>query len=88
MATIISFPTRIRGDRLSPSQLDAVRVGVELLGADQAQRLPILLAAIANRTAAGLRKFGCQLPDHAGGMKGFPFRSGASPGSRSKSCVL
>jgi len=50
MATIISFPIRIRGDRLSPSQLDAVRVGLELLGADQAQRLPILLAAIANRT--------------------------------------
>ena len=50
MATIISFPTRTRGDRLNQSQLDAVRVGIELLGADQAQHLPILLAAIANRT--------------------------------------
>jgi len=50
MATIISFPTRTRGDQLSRSQLDAVRVGLELLGADHAHRLPILSAAIANRT--------------------------------------
>jgi len=50
MATIISFPTRTRGDQLSRSQLDAARVGLELLGADHAHRLPILSAAIANRT--------------------------------------
>lgn len=50
MATIISFPTRTRGDQLSRSQLDAVRVGLELLGADHAHRLPILSAAVANRT--------------------------------------
>ena len=50
MATIVSFPTRSRGDRLDQSQLDAVRVGLELLGADNAQRLPILLAAVANYT--------------------------------------
>ena len=50
MATIVSFPARTRGDRLDQSQLDAVRVGLELLGVDHAQRLPILLAAVANRT--------------------------------------
>lgn len=60
MATIISFPTRTRGDQLSRSQLDAVRVGLELLGADQVQRLPILLAAVANRT------FPCE-PGHVNG---------------------
>ncbi len=47
MATIIPFSARHHGYALCNCQLDAVRAGLTLLGADNARAFPLLAAALS-----------------------------------------